>query len=201
MEACLSHRKYCISIKSFHYSTGWNFCPQIGVRGLTHLASYSTIFILLFKTVATENTQKINSLFSLACSHNCLSTPCHHSLPCSAGLLERMQAGLPELLCWGTTADPCSLHCNSFENWGAWLQVLPSAAYSPWASLVTVSQLFYPFYTPLISLLPHQPGSSAGVNSEKFYSKGSFYCSGNYRKRKSNLVFYVAHSFTNVIDF
>lgn len=94
MEAFLSHRKYCTSIESFCYSTGWNYCPQTGVKGLTHLPSHSTIFILLFKTVAIENIyiKKSIPFFLLACSTNCMSAPCS-SLPCSAGLLERMSAG------------------------------------------------------------------------------------------------------------
>lgn len=133
-----------------------------------------------------------------------------HSLPATLysiqqSWLKRMhiRAGLPELLGCRTAADPHSVCCTSSGHRAAQLQLLPSAAYSLWTLLTTMSQLFcfcLP-YTPLITLLLHQAGSSAGVNPEKFYSKGSIYCGGNYRKRKSNFIFCVAHSFINAIYF
>lgn len=137
---------------------------------------------------------------------NCKS---YHSLPVTLysiqqGWLKRMhiRAGLPELLGCRTTADPHSVCCTSSGHWAAQLQLLPSSAYRLWTPLTTMSQLFYCLpCTPLITLLLHQAGSSAGVNPEKFYRKGSIYCSGNYRKRKSNFVFFVAHSFINSIHF
>lgn len=159
------------------------------------------MFVLLFKIVAAKNTETSIPFFSwlAATTVHSITFPLHSRMFSRVAEKEANRAGSTKLLCWGTAADPHSLHCDSSGNCGAQLQLLPSAAYSLWAPLITASQLFSPFYTPLITLLLHQAGSSAGVNPEKFYSKGSFYCSGNYRKR--NLVFYVAHSFINAIHF
>lgn len=159
------------------------------------------MFVLLFKIVAAKNTETSIPFFSwlAATTVHSITFPLHSPTFSRVAEKEANRAGSTKLLCWGTAADPHSLHCDSSGNCGAQLQLLPSAAYSLWAPLITASQLFSPFHTPLITLLLHQAGSSAGVNPEKFYSKGSFYCSGNYRKR--NLVFYVAHSFINAIHF